>query len=396
MPPSGRREAIPVTTPETPTGGQRQVLLAVEQLRRAVPGGIGRYTTGLLGGLVAMKAGGERLPAVVLYASRPPPGSSRGPSTTNDPLARYGLPVITSVLPGPLLTRAWDRGLVDAPGHPDLIHAVSLAAPAARHAPLVVTVHDLAWRHVPDAYPSRGRRWHEDAFGRARRRAKRFVVPSESVGRQLSAAGVVDDAIVVIAHGSDHLPPADEASVTALLARHGVEGDFLLSVGTLEPRKNLTRLVAAYEQARPRLPSPWPLVVVGPTGWGDSVSTVSPGPATPGVIAVGPVDDGTLAALYGRARLLAYVPLTEGFGFPPVEAMRAGLPVVSSPLPSIGDGAALVVDPERVDAMAAALLEAATDEQRRMELVAAGRTWTEHQTWVASARAHVALWESMT
>jgi glycosyltransferase involved in cell wall biosynthesis len=75
--------------------------------------------------------------------------------------------------------------------------------------------------------------------------------------------------------------------------------------------------------------------------------------------------------------------------------MRAGLPVVSSPLPSIGDGAH-VVDPERIDAMADALLEVATDEQRRAALVAAGRAWTEPQTWVASARAHVALWESMT
>jgi glycosyltransferase involved in cell wall biosynthesis len=381
-----------VTTPDTTTDGKQQVVLAVEQLRRAVPGGIGRYTTGLLGGLAAMRAGGERLPAVVLYASRPPGGRS---PTDTDPLARYRLPVVTSVLPGPFLTRAWDRGLVDAPGHPDLIHAVSLAAPPARHAPLVMTVHDLAWRHVPDAYPSRGRRWHEDAFGRAQRRASRFVVPSESVGHQLVAAGVDQASIVVIAHGSDHLPPADEASALALLARHGVEGDFLLSVGTLEPRKNLARLTAAYAQARPRLPAPWPLVVVGPTGWGDGASAVSSGPASTGVVAVGSVDDGTLAALYGRARLLAYVPLTEGFGFPPVEAMRAGLPVVSSPLPSIGDGA-LVVDPERTDVIAGALLEAATDEQRRAELVAAGRTWTEHQTWVASARAHVALWESLT
>jgi glycosyltransferase involved in cell wall biosynthesis len=86
--------------------------------------------------------------------------------------------------------------------------------------------------------------------------------------------------------------------------------------------------------------------------------------------------------------------LTEGFGFPPVEAMRAGLPVVSSPLPSIGHGA-LVVDPGQVEAIAGALVEVATNERRRAELVAAGRAWTEDQTWVASARAHVALWASL-
>jgi len=399
---TGRDERIPVTTPDAAAGRQDagrdgrvpRVVLVVEQLRRAVPGGIGRYATGLLGGLTDMAAGGEEVPEVALYASRPPRRARRHPSTGGDPLARFGLEVVTSALPGPVLTRAWDRGLVDVPGRCDLIHAVSVAAPPARHAPLVVTVHDLAWRALPGAFPSRGRRWHEAAFGRALSRATRFVVPSESVASELGAAGVAAGSPVVIPHGSDHLPMPDRTSASALLARLGVQGDFLLSVGTLEPRKNLTRLVAAYQRARPHLPAPWPLVVVGPTGWGDDPLIGSSGSLS-GVVAAGPVDDGTLAALYQGARLLAYVPLTEGFGFPPVEAMRQGTPVVSSPLPSLG-GAGLVVDPERVDDIAAALVEAATDEKRRAELVAIGSARTRDLTWVASARAHVSLWESMT
>jgi len=363
-----------------------RVVLVVEQLRRAAPGGIGRYITGLLRGLSDMVDAGDDVPEVILHASRPPPGP--------DPLAAYGLEVISSRLPGPALTRAWDRGVVDAPGHGDVIHALSLATPPARHAPLVVTVHDMAWRTVPEAYPRRGRRSHEAAFLRTRRRATRLVVPSEPAGRDVADAGVDAAAITVIPHGSDHLPLPDQVSTDRLLARLGVDGDFLLSVGTLEPRKNLARLVEAYGLARPRLPAPWPLVVVGPQGWGDNSPFGGGRGPDVGVLPAGPVDDGTLAGLYGRARLLSYVPLTEGFGFPPVEAMRQGLPVVSSPMPSLG-GAGLVVDPERIDDIAAALVNAATDEVLRADLVDRGVERTKALTWVASARTHVALWRSL-
>jgi glycosyltransferase involved in cell wall biosynthesis len=364
-----------------------KVVLVVEQLRRVVPGGIGRYVTGLLQGVAELAVGGDRVPEVILYASRPPAGG--------DPLAAYGFEVISSLLPGPALTRAWDRGLIDGPGRGDVIHALSQAAPPARHAPLVVTVHDTAWRTVPEAFPSRGRRWHEASFARARRRAARLVVPSEETARDVAAAGARPESVVVIGHGSDHLVPPDHASAAALLGRLGVEGEFLLSVGTLEPRKNLARLVEAYGRARPRLPAPWPLVVVGPGGWGRSSSIGGGERAADGVHLTGLVDDGTLAALYGRARLLAYVPLTEGFGFPPVEAMRESLPVVSSPMPSLG-GAGLVVDPGNVDEMATALVRVACDEGLRVALVTQGLERTRNLTWRESARAHVALWESLT
>ncbi|MGH9062841.1 MAG: glycosyltransferase, partial [Acidimicrobiales bacterium] len=139
-----------------------RVGLAVEQLRRRVPGGIGTYALGLLQGLAAL---GHEAPDVTLLASR----AARRP----DPLAHLGFPVRTSMLPPALLTRAWDAGLGPALGARgggaglDVVHAVSLAAPAGGATPLVVCVHDVAWRSLPGALPPRGRRWHEAALRRA-------------------------------------------------------------------------------------------------------------------------------------------------------------------------------------------------------------------------------------
>ena len=375
-----------------------KVLLLVEQLRRSAAGGIGTYVLGLLQGLdelesaagtssdgtgtaAAGSGGGADHPlTLTLAASR----AHRGDAI--DPLAGLGHALRASPLPGPLLTRAWDRGLVRAPSGFDVVHAMSLATLEPGRTPLVVTVHDLLWRRVPDAYPPRGRRWHEAALARALRRADHFVVPAEVVAGDLVEAGASPESITVIPMGSDHMPPPDISGAAAHLASLGVHGPFLLSVGTLEPRKNLRRLVEAYESIRDELPEPWPLVMVGPSGWGEQV------PPGRGVIHAGSVSAGELSGLYASARLLAYVPLIEGFGLPPVEAMSVGTPVVASPLPSTG-GAAREVDPNDTASIAAGLLDVATDEPVRQELIRLGSTRAAELSWASIARRHRAVWE---
>ncbi|HET9441938.1 MAG TPA: glycosyltransferase family 1 protein [Acidimicrobiales bacterium] len=357
------------------------VLVVVEQLRRAVAGGIGTYTLGLLQGLRAM---GAEAPAVALHASR----SQAAP----DPLEGLGFPLRRSLLPGPLLTRTWDRGLLGAPGPADVVHATSLAFPApAKSPPLAVTVHDLAWQEVPEAYPPRGRQWHEAALRRAVTRGRLLVTPSRATADNLVAAGARPAQVEVVEEGCDHLPPADVEAARRLLAARGVGDGYLLSVGTVQPRKNLRRLLEAYDKARPQLPEPWPLVVVGPEGWGDSLPKSS---VPHGVVFAGVVTGATLAGLYRGARCLAFVPLVEGFGLPPVEAMRECTPVVSSPVPSTA-GAALEVDPTDVGAIAAALVQASSDDRVRAELVTAGLLRTGELTWEAAARRHVELWQAM-
>ena len=355
--------------------------LVVEQLRRRVPGGIGTYSRGLISGLLEL-APGER-PPLALIASRAPAGA--------DPLTALGPPLSLSRSSSRWLTEAWSVGVARLRGY-RLVHSTSLDVPISE-APLVVTVHDLLWRELPEAYGRHGRAWHEAALRRAARRATAFVVPDASVREALlgSGLGIGASQVEVIEEGADHLPPADDAAASGALRALGVEGGFLLCVGTLEPRKNLPRLFAAYREARQACPGLVPLVVCGPEGWGQ---VVGDGAAGEGVLLAGRVPDATLAALYRRAPALVHVPLAEGFGLPVVEAMAAGTPVVASPIPANG-GAALEVDPLEVPAIAKAILTVSSDAAARERLVAAGRRRAASLTWRACAAAHVSLWDSV-
>ena len=370
-----------------------RVLLAVEQLRRRVPGGIGAYTRGLLGGLADEAADGEEVD-LTLLASRAPSGG--------DPLTAYGRPVRTSPLPSSLLIRAWDHRLSRAPAGFDVVHSVSLASPGLRASSserLVVTVHDVAWRRHPEATTRRGVRWHEAALQRAIHSEAALVVPSRLVASDLATMGVADTRLTVVASGADHLPSPDSAAADALLRRLGVTGDFLLTVGTLEPRKNVDRLVQAFRQMHGSLPGPWPLVIVGPTGWGPEPT---PTQEADHVVFTGGTSDAVLAALYRRARAFVYVPLTEGYGLPPLEAMRLGLPtVVSDEVPSVHDldapepAPARVVNALDVDDIADGLAAVLTDDVVRADLAQRGAAYASERTWRGAARAHLDLWRSL-
>ncbi len=375
--------------------GSPAVLLAVEQLRRRVPGGIGTYARGLLAGLDACAAEGDPVD-VTLLASRAPRGAA------GDPLEQFGRPTVVSRLPAPLLTRAWDHGLVRAPEGFDVVHSVSLATPRLRGTGtgrLVVTVHDLAWQRHPEATTRRGLRWHEAALARARDGGAALLVPSRRVAADLVALGVEEARLTVVPSGADLLPDPDPEAADALLGRLGVTGEYLLTVSTLEPRKNVDRLVRAFGQVRASLPSPWPLVIVGPAGWG-------PEPARPsgaeGVVFTGALGDRALAGIYRRARAFAYVPLTEGYGFPPLEAMRAGVPtMVSDQVPSThdlgaaGPAPARLVDPADVDDIARGLADVLTDDAQRADLARRGAAYASTRTWHRAARAHLDLWRTL-
>jgi glycosyltransferase involved in cell wall biosynthesis len=388
----------PAATPgERPPGhGGPRVGVVAEQLLRPVPGGVGRYVRALATHLPTEAAVDRG--AVEFLVARHPPGrlAAAGLPTDRGPRPEPpGSPAASTrrlAWPGRLLTRAWvtlrrpalPAGLLE---RLDLVHATSAAVPPTRGRPLVATVHDLAFRHYPEAYPAAGRRYHDRSARIVAGEAARVLVPSEATARDLAELYGVDRGRVTITPLGVEVPDEpDHAGARRLLGELGVRGPFLVAVGTLEPRKNLPRLLDAFGEAAAELPDHW-LVVVGPVGWGPRLR---PTWDSVRVKLAGRVDDATLHALYQAADGLAYPSLYEGFGLPVLEAMANGTPVLTSDcssLPEVAGGAALLVDPLDRAAIAAGLVRLAGDAALRDRLTEAGRRRAAGFSWRATAAA---------
>lgn len=353
-----------------------KVLITADQLRRPVPGGIGTYVRSLSKSLSERTDIDPRL-----WTSAP----SLGQRVGADPLRALRLPVTSSRLPVRFLTRSWDHGWSKPPTGYAVIHATSMAIPPKTKTPMTVMVHDLGWRAFPDAYPERGRIWHEAALKRSIERARMLFVPSTTTANDLIADGVKSSRIEVIPLGSDHLPPPDDKRVQRRLHKLRVSDRFFLAVGTMEPRKNLSGLIEAYTQFRERSSKDIDLVIVGPAGWGESVKPVD------GVKIVASATLAEVAAFYQRCFAFVSVPFLEGFGLPVLEAMAQGAPVIASPVPSAGD-ATYRVDPHNTPAIAEALIRLSKDDGLRNDLIERGKRHADRHTWADTARLHAHAW----
>lgn len=284
---------------------------------------------------------------------------------------------------------AWSHG--DWPpielwtGPVDVVHGPNFVVPPTRRAARVVTVHDLTAVHHPELctadvlhYPA--------LLGRAVAGGAWVQVPSAAVAREVvEYIGASTERVVVVANGVDEVP---RAPAGAGRARAGRER-YVLALGTLEPRKDLPTLVAAFEQLAGTDPDIG-LVLAGADGWGaEAVHTaVANSRHRDRIRLTDWVDDQARAALLRDATVLAYPSLYEGFGLPPLEAMSVGVPVVSTEVGSIpevlGDAADLVA-PGDPDALAAALTHVLTDDDHRAELVRRGRERVGRYSWDAYA-----------
>jgi glycosyltransferase involved in cell wall biosynthesis len=264
----------------------------------------------------------------------------------------------------PLGLRRHARGL-------DVLHCTTFRGAPRTGAPVVLTVHDLALLRYPEAFPRWHRLYGQTALRTTLRAADAVVAVSEFTKEEIvELAGIPSERIRVVANGVD-----------PVFTREGpaADGDYVLTVATLEPRKNLARAVEAARLAGVDLR------VVGARGWG--------GVDVPGW--VGELPDPELAALYRGARCLLYPSLYEGFGLPVVEAMACGTPVVTSlggALEEVAGDAAVLVDPLDVPALAEGI---ATADARREELVARGLERSKTFTWARAADAVVALWAEL-
>ncbi len=305
------------------------------------------------------------------------------------PTARFVPPGPVAMLPlgRRLLYAGWTRlnwpKVESVTGDVDVVHATGLI-PAATDAPLVVTVHDVAFVHTPEKFSRRGAGLMQRSLETTRRRAQRVICSSRATFDDLVELGFESDRLRLVPLGVEVVPATPE-EVRETRSRHSVPDEFVLFVGTLEPRKNLRRLVIAMRQVRASGLN-LPLVVVGTDGWGDVRSNIGD-MNDADVRFLGSVGDDDLRSLMAAAEVLAYPSEQEGFGLPVLEAMAQGTAVVTSRGTSteeVAGGAAVLVDPYSIDDIARGVTEA---YERRAALDSPGRERAASLSWERAAHA---------
>jgi glycosyltransferase involved in cell wall biosynthesis len=272
----------------------------------------------------------------------------------------------------------------------DLLHGMAGVGPLGSGCPFVVTIHDLSFLFYPQSFRPLNR-FYLKLFARlSARRARRVIAVSESTKRDaVKQYGVTPEQVDVVYNGVDPaFRPLPTDQVSAFRADRGLPEQFILFVGTLEPRKNIARLIQAYAQlpgARP------PLIFVGGKGWfyDEIFALVERLNLGAEVHFAGYVPTDDLPWWYNAADLFVYPSLYEGFGLPPLEAMACGTPVVTSTassLPEVVGQAGLLVDPADTEGLAVAMEQCLTDADLRARMKAMGLARAAVFSWRETAR----------
>lgn len=352
--------------------------------------GIGRYVRGLVGAL----AGADQETIYPLFVA--------GVRAADE------LPV----LPGPnfswhttpisprWLARLWHRAGIPYPverwtGSLDLFHATDFVLPPVRRTTrTILTVHDLSYVLVPEAASPRLKAYLDRVVPRSVRQADHVLADSCATKDDLvTLYQTPEEKITVLWGGIEaHFQPIQNPEVRqAVRTRYGLGSwPFLFTVGTVQPRKNYARLCEALAHLRPRFPD-LHLVIAGGEGWLEAPihQTVAALGMAGRVHFIGYADDADLPALYSMAEVMPFVSLYEGFGFPVLEAMACGTPVVASNLssiPEVAGDAALLVEPTDVGAIADALELLLSSPTLRQALSDKGRRQAARFTWDSAAR----------
>lgn len=347
--------------------------------------GIGRYTRGLVAALAEL----DRENTYSLFCAGEAPDTQAWPANFR---------VRVSSVPARWLTVGWHRLRLPVPaerlaGECDLFHSPDFSLPPLRMAHGVVTVHDLSFLRLPEHADPGLRDYLQQSVPQAVARAHRVLADSENTKHDLiELLGVAEDKVSVVPAGVEarFRPVRDTVKLAEVRARYRLPEWFILSVGTLEPRKNLARLISAYAQMRRQTGLPHALVLAGKPGWlyQGIYDQVRQEGLEDYVHFPGFVADADLPALYTLADLLAFPSLYEGFGLPPLEAMACGTPVVcsnNSSLPEAVGSAALLVDATDVDGLADAMARILGNASLRARLADLGRAQAARFTWIAAA-----------
>jgi glycosyltransferase involved in cell wall biosynthesis len=341
------------------------------------PAGVGRYAHGISAAL-------DRRPDVELERFR---------STSSDAggtLGRVARGLKREGLYYPLLLgrRARRSGA-------QLVHCPAPYGPRTAGLPLVLSAHDVLPLRHPELFTRTMTAHMRHVSTRHLRKADRVLCGSEHVRGELAElVGVRPERIAVTPYGVDERFRPSERDPDWLRERFNVDGRYLLCVGTLEPRKNLARSVQAFARVA-REESDCFLVIVGAPGWRNDAFERELGSAGELVVVTGRVSEDELVRLYGGAACLLFPSLGEGIGFPVIEAMACGTPVVTSDrtsLPELAGDAGLLVDPTDPDAIAAAALRLLREPELARTLRERGLKRSAAHTWEACAEATVAAY----
>ncbi|WP_033293278.1 glycosyltransferase family 4 protein [Amycolatopsis jejuensis] len=344
-----------------------ELVVIAEQLLAPVPGGTGRYTAELLPALARTAPPGWSVSSVV----------ARHADVSAAQIEGVEGPRVLP-LPPRALVALWQLGVRWWPGG-DAVHAPTPFAPPRAPAgrTLTVTVHDtVPWTH-PETLTARGVSWHRSMIARAARRASGLIVPTRAVADELAVLVDVTVPVRVVPHG---------VSVPAGSASLDLPPRYVLTVGTIEPRKGMDVLVDAVAQL-----DGVGLVIAGQPGWGgiDPVRLAAER-GLKSVRVLGKVTDAQLSTALRGASVLAVPSLAEGFGLPLLEAMAVGVPVVHTDVPAlveVAGGAGVVVPRGDAPALAAGLREVLGSAERAGELSRLGRERSRTFTWRAAAEA---------
>jgi glycosyltransferase involved in cell wall biosynthesis len=274
----------------------------------------------------------------------------------------------------------------------DLYHEPNFI-PVPTSLPIVATVHDLSVLLHPEWHPADRVRWYEEEFSRSLSRVTHIITVSEFTRQQvIRVLGVAHDRVTSVANGPrpEFRPLAREA-VDKVLRRRGLTQQYLLYVGTIEPRKNILRLMQAYISLPARLRRDWPLILVGGWGWNINAERAfyEEVAAHEGVRHLGYLPDEDLPALFNGARALVYPSLYEGFGLPPLEMMACGGAVLASNIPphvEVTGGAAHLIDPEDTEGWREAIAKVILDEDWRQNLCTDAVARAREFSWVRCAQ----------
>lgn len=300
------------------------------------------------------------------------------------------IPIAHLPVGSPWLYQTWLRfgwpKVERATGRVDVTHATGLV-PCPTDAPLVVTLHDLAFLHTPEHFSRIGVSVFRKSLDTIRRDAALVLCSSQATMDDVSFAGISDDRLRLVPLGVEieHAPPDEVARVRRL---YDLPDEYLLFVGTVEPRKNLRGLVAAIGL----LDDPLPLVVAGAEGWGE-IGVDATG--TAGVRFLGFVPSDDLNALYAGAHVFCYPSEREGYGLPVLEAMAQGVPVVTSAgtaTEETAGNAAVLVEPSDPADIARGIGEAIS---RRSELSAKGVARAHKLSWSNTAALTAAAYREL-